>query len=734
MARTNGEADTLLLAAGVYDAGTTGASTFEFDAGLPGSDGLPVTISGGWSADYSTRSEDPLATALSGWVSARVLYVRADAPGAVANITLELVGIIDGKTTTATTPSEGAGILATQSSGGVVTLTLDRCVFHGNLAESSIGGAIAAQGPISVTESRFTNNQAYSGGAVYLWATSAPALFSGCEFGDNSIRNPASPSAPYGWQGCTIFSHSPNLTMDECEIKGMSDGSLAGAGSPLYLHTGGFVSVRNSAFRDSTNMAWGSAIGLWNAGADIYNCLFANNRAGAPPNYDGWSAVTYFNQNGGAAETIRIVNSTFVGNRSATNSEGDLSLNGGNVTVANSIFDDTTAGSIGCYGGCTGTIDYSAVERGVAGVSGLAYGAHNTTDEPSFQASDPDYKLNWDSPLIDRGDNTAVPEWMEYDFKGAIRVFANRDRKVPVVDLGWDEYIDWTLNLTAPAEGTAWINDGTPKPIAWTCSNIGGTVNIALWKGPREAAAWVQDIASVPCADQGYSWTIPDDLADGLDYAVVINPTLYPMIERGAAPIAIQRLRLSSPNGGQGLVQGSTCTITWESAPLPMTAIKIELYSGATLAATISTGTSNSGSFNWKVPYGLPPGTEYRVRVSTTAPYGAEDWSDGSLRILPAVTLTAPNGGQRIRRGTTYKVTWTYKNKPGAAVRLELYKGGKLNRTIAARAPIGAVGKGFFLWPVPATQAPGTNYTIKVRSATNANCFDFSNRTFTITR
>ena len=38
-ARANGQADTLLLATGVYDGSTAGANTYEFDAGLAGSDG-----------------------------------------------------------------------------------------------------------------------------------------------------------------------------------------------------------------------------------------------------------------------------------------------------------------------------------------------------------------------------------------------------------------------------------------------------------------------------------------------------------------------------------------------------------------------------------------------------------------------------------------------------------------------------------------------------------------------
>lgn len=37
-------------------------------------------------------------------------------------------------------------------------------------------------------------------------------------------------------------------------------------------------------------------------------------------------------------------------------------------------------------------------------------------------------------------------------------------------------------------------------------------------------------------------------------------------------------------------------------------------------------------------------------------------------------------------------------------------------------------------WTIPATQTPATTYTVRIRSVSYANCFDFSNRAFTITR
>ena len=716
----------------MYDASAAGANTFEFDAGLAGSDGLPVTIAGGWDPTFTTRSDDPVASALSGGVSARVLHIKAEAAGAAANVTLELLGILDGRTTAASSP--GAGILATQSSGGAVTLTVNRCVFHGNIAENNSGGAIAAQGPITVIDSRFTYNRADTGGAVYLWATSTPALFTGCEFSDNSIGNPNNPARLYGWQGSTIFSSSPDLTVEGCEFSGMSDGSTSGSGSTIYLHTGGHLTARNSSFRDINILYWGSAIQLWDAGASISGCLFANNRAGGPPVGSGYAAVTYLN-NSGAAETTSIVNSTFVGNRSDWDYAGDVHFRGGNLTVRNSIFFDNSSSGIRCEAGCAGSVDYSSVEGGAAAVSGAAYGANNSAADPLFVAADPDYHLQAASPCVDAGSNAAVPAVLEEDFEGDPRIFALKDRDVLLADMGWDEYYDGVLEFTAPTAGTFWLNDGSTRTITWTCQNIGGDVRLYVWQGDRWTGHEVTEIAaSVPCSDADVRLGPAgapggDGLRDRHGLAALPDgrPRHRPadhLAPEGDCP----------PTAGRPSRRARRTTITWQSGNLPGATIAIQLYSGLSPSRSIAVAAPNTGTFSWKVPYTQAPGAAYRIRVSATSPNVSEDWSDAAFRILPAVTLTAPNGGQRWKRGLAYKVTWTYRNAPGPTVRLDLYKGAALSRTIVASTPVGTAGKGSYLWRIPATQTPAGTYTIKVRSTKYPNCFDFSNKAFTITK
>jgi subtilisin family serine protease len=79
-------------------------------------------------------------------------------------------------------------------------------------------------------------------------------------------------------------------------------------------------------------------------------------------------------------------------------------------------------------------------------------------------------------------------------------------------------------------------------------------------------------------------------------------------------------------------------------------------------------------------------------------------------------------------RGSAYTIKWT---GFGAIqnVRIELYKGGTLNSVISDSAPNAA---GSFTWTVPAGQALGSDYKVRVTSASNFAVFDESDNFFTI--
>jgi len=97
-----------------------------------------------------------------------------------------------------------------------------------------------------------------------------------------------------------------------------------------------------------------------------------------------------------------------------------------------------------------------------------------------------------------------------------------------------------------------------------------------------------------------------------------------------------------------------------------------------------------------------------------------------------SITVTSPNGGETWAAGSTQTIRWTYTLNPGAYAKIELFKGGVLNRTISSSMSIGSGGSGSYSWAIPPTQVSGTDYKVKITSTTNAAYTDTSNADFTI--
>ena len=97
-------------------------------------------------------------------------------------------------------------------------------------------------------------------------------------------------------------------------------------------------------------------------------------------------------------------------------------------------------------------------------------------------------------------------------------------------------------------------------------------------------------------------------------------------------------------------------------------------------------------------------------------------------------SVASPNGGENWSRGTTRTISWNYSGNPGANVKIELLKGGELNRVINSSTPAGSGGYGSYNWLINSTQTLGSYYKVKVTSITNSTYADTSNNNFTISK
>ncbi|MGK7921220.1 MAG: lectin like domain-containing protein [Trichodesmium sp.] len=111
---------------------------------------------------------------------------------------------------------------------------------------------------------------------------------------------------------------------------------------------------------------------------------------------------------------------------------------------------------------------------------------------------------------------------------------------------------------------------------------------------------------------------------------------------------------------------------------------------------------------------------------NSTANFSIKALTTESAKPTGSITVNSPNGGNTLEPGKSYTITWD--DNINENVKLELYKGGSFNRTIASSTQ----SDGSYSWTVPASITNGSNYKVKITSTSNNSVSDFSNSNFTI--
>ncbi|NLJ29505.1 MAG: hypothetical protein GX433_16060 [Deltaproteobacteria bacterium] len=104
-----------------------------------------------------------------------------------------------------------------------------------------------------------------------------------------------------------------------------------------------------------------------------------------------------------------------------------------------------------------------------------------------------------------------------------------------------------------------------------------------------------------------------------------------------SAETALGAITVTSPNGGENWLAGTSQTISWTYEGDPGSAVKIELFDGSTLASTItastSTGSGVSGSYVWRILSNQTTGSNYNVKITSISNTSVSDSSNNPFAI-----------------------------------------------------------------------------------------------------
>jgi hypothetical protein len=250
----------------------------------------------------------------------------------------------------------------------------------------------------TVNNCTFVENSTGGGGAIWNGSTTSLCI-SNCTF----FRN----AAGHGGGGIENYLSSPAIV--NCRF-------ISNKGCNAGNNGGGLYNVQQSS-------------------PTVTNCLFRNNSA----EWGGGISSIH-------ASAPTITNCTFSGNLATGGGCGGINdYNNSSPTIANCILWGNTAPQICDSLGSAATVNYSDVQGGWGGA-----GVGNTNADPLFVDADgPDdingteddnLRLSPDSPCIDAGDNSAVPEGIETDLDGRPRFADGKCDGNDVVDMGAYEF------------------------------------------------------------------------------------------------------------------------------------------------------------------------------------------------------------------------------------------------------------------------------------------------------
>ncbi len=302
---------------------------------------------------------------------------------------------------------------------------------------------------------------------------------------------------------------------------------------------------------------------------------------------------------------------------------------------------------------------------------------------------------------------------------------------------GWDGVTTGSITVSSPNGGES-FRPGSIHNITWTAPGVDGNLKITLWKDGALVGAVTKDAA--PGAGS-FPWTVGTynggTVPEGNGYAIRIRVKGTTVFDTGDGTFNLCTSTVTSPNGGENLVYGSTHNITW-NAPNVQENLKITLWKDNTLIGAVTKNvTPGSGSFPWTVgTYNggtVPPGTGYaiKIRVKGTTVYDTSDTAFDIVSGTP-LTVTSPNGGESLVRGSTHNITW---NAPNVQeyLKITLWKDGALVGAVAKNV---TPGSGSFPWTVGTynggTVPPGTGYIIRIRIK-GTTAFDTSDTSFDLT-
>lgn len=348
-----------------------------------------------------------------------------------------------------------------------------------------------------------------------------------------------------------------------------------------------------------------------------------------------------------------------------------------------------------------------------------------------------------DVNLINAGaSNTGTYPWnIPTDVSSTVRVRVTDNGRTTVWDKSDQNFTilpSPVITLVSPigsAEGhpqEQW-SVGSQHDITWT--DNGGKIsnNLTIQYCTDGGTTWKPLAVNVPNTGS-HSWTVPDDVSANCKVKIFdTGHTATYSISPNAFKITEPTITITSPNGGEFWAVGDSAPITWTSAGMVSDNLIFEWSpNNGTDYYPIRTGIANTGSSTWTVSGDFPSTSTALFRITDGNRITVKDVSNQVFTIIPspAITITAPAGGEELVLGDAKDITWTHK---GLSITdnllIEISNDNFVTRQIIDQ---GKPNTGRYNWLLSGSTLTGTTLKIRITDAGRTDVHAVSNGYFRI--
>lgn len=326
---------------------------------------------------------------------------------------------------------------------------------------------------------------------------------------------------------------------------------------------------------------------------------------------------------------------------------------------------------------------------------------------------------------INPGD-TSYP-WTVGDYVGG-KAYEGTDYKVKIEENGSSavDSSDKSFTLSGIAitvvspNGDENLTIGKTHLITWTASGVKGSLKISLWKNDAQVGVIA---GKVDQSRNSFSWTVGNyaggTATAGAGYEVKIEDDGTSFSDMSDNPFTLSdppSITVTSPNGSENLITGTTHLITWNSVNISGT-MTITLWNGNSQVQVIADNINPAvTSYLWTVDdY---PGVNFKVKIEENGA-AISDISDESFTIsyphaITSISIYSSPMGNNFFLEKTYEIYWgsTNINRP---LKITLWKDGALVGTIVDYLDPEIYS---YSWKmgvyIGGAAGPGTGYKVKV--------------------